>query len=163
MAERSASTSASSILSYTPMSYFTTPAYHGLVVLARQASLSLFSRLDQPEAKGLLEIVEDGKEHLFGDPSSKRAYRKAKTSSASTGKPTKGANAVKKELTGGAKTTHAVLYVKKDIFWLRLVLGSDLGFAESYMTGEVETPDLGACFKVSFQVSVFTNRPWYES
>lgn len=43
---------------------------------------------------------------------------------------------------------HAVLIVHSDNFWVRMFLGADLGFAESYMLGEVDTPDLGACFEV---------------
>lgn len=135
-----ASTS-SSIMNSAPVSYVTAPAYHGLVTLARQASLSLFSRLNQPEAKGLLEIIEDDQSTLYGDPTSLRAHRK--TQSADVLATLKGVKQA-----GTLKATHAVLDVKKDAFWLRLVVGGDLGFAESYMTGEVDTPDLGAVFKV---------------
>lgn len=107
------------------------PAYQPAVYLARQACLSLLSRLDLPGASGVMEIIEqDGKQKtLFGDPVSKRAIMKKDKS-------------IKHEF------THAVLNVKNDIFWIRLALGSDLGFAESYMLAEVETNDLGDCFKV---------------
>jgi cyclopropane-fatty-acyl-phospholipid synthase len=145
-----------------PLSFVSTPAYYALVSLARQASLSLFARLDQSEAHGLLEIIEgsDAKETtiVFGDPSSKRALRRAQSqqqqglapiSTATVAKAGHGSNDTTSS--GSAQlrsTTHAVLRVKKESFWLRLVLGSDLGFAESYMMAEVETPDLGAFFKV---------------
>ncbi|KDN42072.1 S-adenosyl-L-methionine-dependent methyltransferase [Tilletiaria anomala UBC 951] len=45
----------------------------------------------------------------------------------------------------------AVLIVKDDAFWVRMFVGADLGFAESYMLGEMETPDLGACFELFIQ------------
>ncbi|CAD6982815.1 unnamed protein product, partial [Tilletia controversa] len=40
----------------------------------------------------------------------------------------------------------AVLKVINDAFWIRMFVGVDMGFAEAFMAGEVETPDLGACF-----------------
>jgi cyclopropane-fatty-acyl-phospholipid synthase len=40
------------------------------------------------------------------------------------------------------------LEVKRDAFWLRLALFADMGFAESYMLGEVKCPDLTAFFRV---------------
>ncbi|KAK0529198.1 hypothetical protein OC835_004409 [Tilletia horrida] len=45
-----------------------------------------------------------------------------------------------------AQPPRAVLKVINDAFWIRMFVGADLGFAEAYMAGEVETPDLGACF-----------------
>lgn len=145
---------ASSSSSHSLLSRVTSPAYHALVVLARQASLSLFSRLNQADAHGLLEIREgsdDAKSIIFGDPTSKRLFRKASSAeggvaavaAAAAAATTKGTVAQRVE-----GITHAVLVVKKQSFWLRLVLGNDLGFAESYMMSEIETPDLGACFKL---------------
>lgn len=43
---------------------------------------------------------------------------------------------------------HAELRVLNDLFWVRLLLFADMGFAESYMLGEVICPDLTAFFKV---------------
>ena len=43
---------------------------------------------------------------------------------------------------------HAELRVLNDLFWVRLLLFADLGFAESYMLGEVSCPDLTAFFKL---------------
>ncbi|MCJ1477693.1 hypothetical protein MMC13_006366 [Lambiella insularis] len=40
------------------------------------------------------------------------------------------------------------LRVLKDAFWVRLLLFADMGFAESYMLGEVSCPDLVAFFQV---------------
>ncbi|KAI7156051.1 cyclopropane-fatty-acyl-phospholipid synthase [Hortaea werneckii] len=45
-------------------------------------------------------------------------------------------------------TPHAELRVLNDLFWVRLAIFADMGFAESYMLGEVECPDLTAFFKV---------------
>ncbi|KXL49264.1 hypothetical protein M433DRAFT_62394 [Acidomyces richmondensis BFW] len=53
---------------------------------------------------------------------------------------------------GGEKTVytspHADLRVLNDLFWLRLAIFADMGFAESYMLGEVACPDLTAFFKL---------------
>lgn len=40
------------------------------------------------------------------------------------------------------------LIVKKDAFWMRLLLFADMGFSEAYMLGEVECADLTAFFQV---------------
>ncbi|KAF2459179.1 cyclopropane-fatty-acyl-phospholipid synthase [Lineolata rhizophorae] len=40
------------------------------------------------------------------------------------------------------------LRIHKDAFWLRVALFADMGFAESYMLGEVSCPDLTAFFKL---------------
>jgi cyclopropane-fatty-acyl-phospholipid synthase len=42
----------------------------------------------------------------------------------------------------------AELRVLNDAFWIRLCLMSDLGFAESYMYGDVECDDLVSLFNV---------------
>jgi cyclopropane-fatty-acyl-phospholipid synthase len=42
----------------------------------------------------------------------------------------------------------AQIRIVKDSFWLRVLLSADLGFAESYMAGEIEVDDLEAVFKV---------------
>jgi cyclopropane-fatty-acyl-phospholipid synthase len=141
------SQSSSSLLAMTPFSYFTTPAYHALTMLSRQACLSLFSRLNQADAHGLLEITEkDGHSTIFGDPTSKRALRRSNAATTATelGSKSVGVNTAPRP----EVFTHAVIKVNKESFWLRLVLGNDLGFAESYMMSEIETPDLGACFKL---------------
>ncbi|KAF7193297.1 Tuberculostearic acid methyltransferase UfaA1 [Pseudocercospora fuligena] len=43
---------------------------------------------------------------------------------------------------------HAELRVLNDLFWVRLMLFADMGFAESYMLGEVSCSDLTAFFKL---------------
>ena len=52
--------------------------------------------------------------------------------------------------TNGALTypPHAKLVVKSPAFWLRVLLLNDLGFAQSYMAGEVSCPDLTAFFRL---------------
>ncbi|KAG8627684.1 hypothetical protein KVT40_003557 [Elsinoe batatas] len=40
------------------------------------------------------------------------------------------------------------LVVNKDVFWARLLLFADMGFAESYMLGEVSCPDLTLFFQL---------------
>ncbi|KAJ4342557.1 hypothetical protein N0V95_006928 [Ascochyta clinopodiicola] len=42
----------------------------------------------------------------------------------------------------------AYLHVHDDKFWVRLALFADMGFAESYMLGEVSSPDLTKFFEV---------------
>lgn len=53
---------------------------------------------------------------------------------------------------GPAQATRArgtvVLTVKKETFWVRMFLFADMGFAESYMLGEVECDDLTGFFTV---------------
>ena len=43
---------------------------------------------------------------------------------------------------------HAELRVLSDMFWIRLLLFADMGFAESYMLGEVDCPSITAFFKL---------------
>lgn len=43
---------------------------------------------------------------------------------------------------------HAEFQVLNDLFWVRLLLFADMGFAESYMLGEVACPDITAFFKL---------------
>jgi cyclopropane-fatty-acyl-phospholipid synthase len=46
---------------------------------------------------------------------------------------------------------HTELRVLNDLFWVRLLLFADMGFAESYMLGEVACPDITAFFKLFIQ------------
>lgn len=45
-------------------------------------------------------------------------------------------------------TPHAELKVLNDLFWVRLLLFADMGFAESYMLGEVSCSDITAFFRL---------------
>ncbi|TKA35350.1 hypothetical protein B0A54_13429 [Friedmanniomyces endolithicus] len=53
---------------------------------------------------------------------------------------------------------HAEFRVLNDLFWVRLLLFADMGFAESYMLGEVACPDITAFFKV-----FIVNRPYLSN
>ncbi|MBE7181521.1 MAG: class I SAM-dependent methyltransferase [Terriglobus roseus] len=54
-----------------------------------------------------------------------------------------------------ADVPHTLLRVHNDTFWIRLALFADMGFAESYMLGEVSCSDLTAFFKL-----FILNRPY---
>lgn len=72
------------------------------------------------------------------------------TSNIYSGNPAVG-NAQEKPTNGPERLTsppRVELVVKKSAFWMRLVLFADMGFAESYMLGEVECNDLTAFFQV---------------
>jgi len=43
---------------------------------------------------------------------------------------------------------HATLQIHNDLFWIRMLLFADMGFAESYMLGEISCPDLTSFFKL---------------
>lgn len=42
----------------------------------------------------------------------------------------------------------AEIRVVNDAFWVRMLLMSDLGFSEAFMTGDIEVDDLDELFKV---------------
>ncbi|PVH92784.1 cyclopropane-fatty-acyl-phospholipid synthase [Periconia macrospinosa] len=46
------------------------------------------------------------------------------------------------------KTPDAALHVHNEKFWVRLALFADMGFAESYMLGEISSPDLTKFFEL---------------
>lgn len=50
---------------------------------------------------------------------------------------------------GKVEEIRAEIRVTKDAFWIRMLLLSDLGFAEAWMGGDIEVDDLDALFKVS--------------
>ena len=49
---------------------------------------------------------------------------------------------------GNGRGTSVELTVKKEAFWVRMFLFADMGFAESYMLGEVECNNLTGFFEV---------------
>ncbi|PWN49548.1 S-adenosyl-L-methionine-dependent methyltransferase [Violaceomyces palustris] len=136
------------------------PLSRPLIHVSRSSILSLFSRL----TVGELEIRTKDGNFRFGDPTLvKSKERNHRTPAAENGingsKAHVNGNGVKK---GGSAFAGAVpvnpldapralLIVNSDNFWVRMFLGADLGFAESYMSGEVDTPDLGACFNLFIQ------------
>ena len=99
-------------------------AWPPLLSISRGAILTLLKNVQA----GSLQIVDsDGTLTVCGSP------RRAKTE-------------------GGDKSVysipHAELKVLNDLFWVRLALFADMGFAESYMLGEVECPDITAFFRL---------------
>ena len=119
------------------------PLARPTAAIARSSILSLFSKL----TVGQLEVrLIDGQVHRFGDPTlvkSKQHTREdAAPDAAAKSKPEANAELAKNSTTA----PHAVLIVKNESFWTRMFFGADLGFAEAYMIGDVDTPDLAACF-----------------
>ncbi|KAH8678893.1 Mycolic acid cyclopropane synthetase-domain-containing protein [Tricladium varicosporioides] len=66
-------------------------------------------------------------------------------------KGTNGINGVNGTYKKKAVASRVVLVVKQENFWVRLFLFADMGFAESYMLGEVECNDLTAFFELFIQ------------
>lgn len=98
-------------------------AWQSLLYLSRNAILALLKNVQI----GSLQITDsDGSLTICGSP--RRAEQ------------------------DGEKTVytipHAELRVLNDLFWVRLLLFADMGFAESYMLGEVACPDITAFFKL---------------
>ncbi len=52
-------------------------------------------------------------------------------------------------LTGAEPGPSAVLMIKRDRFFRRVLLGGSNGFAESYMAGDCDTPDLSAFLRLA--------------
>lgn len=53
------------------------------------------------------------------------------------------------QATPAPQELRAEIRVVDDAFWIRMFILSDLGFAESYMVGDIEVSNLDALFKVS--------------
>lgn len=98
---------------------------------AKPAVLSVFSQIE----KGTLIMVDEPGEtkHVFGQGlASKRCHIINETGPS------------RRRGIGPWVT----LTVKQDGFWMRAILFGDMGFAESYMLGEVECADLTSFFEV---------------
>lgn len=118
------------------------PLARPTAAIARSSILSLFSKL----TVGQLELrTQDGQIHRFGDPTLVKSKQHNHESTASSNKP-KSAAANSELVNNSAKAPHAIIIVRSDSFWTRMFFGADLGFAEAYMIGDVDTPDLAACF-----------------
>ncbi|PWN39527.1 cyclopropane-fatty-acyl-phospholipid synthase [Ceraceosorus guamensis] len=116
-------------------------AWAPLVKLSRSAVLGLFSRLTE----GTLNLTDvDGTTFKYGDPVLVRS--KHGRSSASGDLHDARTCAQKSSSSNSSASPRAELTIKSDTFWVRMLVGADLGFAESYMAGEVDTKDLGAIF-----------------
>lgn len=94
--------------------------------------VSLFSRIEN----GTLVIIDEttGRTTSYGQKIAKEHS-----------KMTNGVNGTHKKSSGAGKVE---LVVRKETFWVRLFLFADMGFAESYMLGEVECADLTGFFQV---------------
>ena len=137
-------------------SNLTSRSWGPLVSLSRSTVVGLLKKLEV----GQLEVRTASGVWKFGDPTLIRAKEAKRHSngSAAGAAPTTTSNKTQQQTLTEQKSTakiqankppHAILIVKDDAFWVRMFLGADLGFAESFMLGEVQTPDLGACFEVS--------------
>lgn len=100
--------------------------------VSKAAVTSLFSRIEN----GTLVVIDEttGRTTSYGQKIAKEHS-----------KMTNGVNGTSKKRTGAGKVE---LVVRKETFWVRLFLFADMGFAESYMLGEVECADLTGFFQV---------------
>lgn len=97
------------------------------VSMARTIVLGIFSGL---EVGSMLIIDEvNGTEYAFGQP-------------------TLHGNSRKGDMKRPDSIPIAKICVKREFFWLRLLLFADIGFAESYMLEEFECDDLVSFFRV---------------
>lgn len=111
-------------------------AWGPAVSLARTAVLRIFSNLQG----GSLRIIDEvsGEKHSLG--------RKVVES-----------NGTRHKIKNVHTMPNVEIVVKRDTFWLRLFLFSDLGFAEGYMLGDFECNDLTSFFRVCPALSNFLN------
>ena len=104
-------------------SYASSFAYPPLVAVSRGAILAILKNIQI----GSLQVTDaDGTYTICGSP--RRSDSKEERSVYSI--------------------AHAELRVLNDLFWVRALLFADMGFAESYMLGEIECPDITAFFKL---------------
>lgn len=106
------------------LGYGASYAWPGLVTLSRAAVLSLLQKI----AIGRLVITHpDGSVTVCGQPDLKPVPQPERTV---------------------YTPPSTAIAVQKDVFWVRLLLFADMGFAESYMLGEVSCPDLTSFFQL---------------
>jgi cyclopropane-fatty-acyl-phospholipid synthase len=100
--------------------------------LSKAAVTSLFARTEH----GTLTVIDEttGKTEAYGQ-------RIARESN----KITNGIDCKPKH---GSSIGKAELLVRKELFWVRLFLFADMGFAEAFMLGEIDCPDLTSFFQV---------------
>lgn len=119
------------------------PLARPTAAIARSSILSLFFKL----TVGQLELrTQDGQVHRFGDPTLVKSKQHNHESSVASNKSKSVAAASAELANNSAKAPHAIIIVRNESFWTRMFFGADLGFAEAYMIGDVDTPDLAACF-----------------
>ncbi len=100
--------------------------------LSKAVVTSLFARIET----GTLIVIDEatGKTEAYGQ-------RIARENS----KITNGIDYKPKQVRGFGKVD---LLVRKESFWVRLFLFADMGFAEAFMLGEIDCPDLTSFFQV---------------
>ncbi|SNX82209.1 related to cyclopropane-fatty-acyl-phospholipid synthase [Melanopsichium pennsylvanicum] len=114
------------------------PLARPTAAIARSSILSLFSKL----TVGKLEVrLLDGTVHRFGDPTLVKSKQHTHEDV-----PSSKVKSPYEHPSNSSTAPHAILIVKSDSFWTRMFFGADLGFAEAYMIGDVDTPDLGSVF-----------------
>ncbi|KUJ09820.1 cyclopropane-fatty-acyl-phospholipid synthase [Mollisia scopiformis] len=97
------------------------------VNLARSLVLGIFSGIES----GSLLIIDEARcvKHAFGQSSFEKDGNKVDAKSVYT-------------------IPHVQIVVKRDSFWLRLLLFADIGFAEGFMLGDFECNDLTSFFRL---------------
>lgn len=112
------------------------------VAVSRSMVTGMFSKLD----KGTL-VVKDmtiNQTDTYGEhlPLETTKFQNSTTNGAAT-------NGAKKLAPGSHPAQKKIiLTIYKDSFWVRVLLFADMGFAEAYMLGEVDTSDLAGFFQV---------------
>jgi cyclopropane-fatty-acyl-phospholipid synthase len=101
--------------------------------LSRTAVTALFARIDT----GTLLVIDEvtGRTESYGQKIA-REDRKVTNILSAPHKMSAGPGRVE-------------LLVRKESFWVRVFLFADMGFAEAFMLGEVDCPDLTSFFQVS--------------
>lgn len=102
------------------------------LAISKAAVSSLLSRIEHGTLT--IEDTSTGQKTTFGQKIAKEHL-----------KMTNGVNGTSKKSNG---VGFVELVVRKETFWVRLALFADMGFAESYMLGEVECADLTGFFQV---------------
>lgn len=84
--------------------------------------------------RGQLRVITTDRVYTFGTPSIYNAEHPRPAGSV----PNPATDELRVEIT-----------VVREAFWIRMLLLSDLGFSEAYMTGDIEIDNLDELFKVS--------------
>lgn len=102
--------------------------------VSKAAVTALFARIET----GTLLVIDEatGKTESYGQMI---AWEDRKMTSSLDGPSKKSAGVGRVEL-----------LVRKESFWVRLFLFADMGFAEAFMLGEVDCPDLANFFQASY-------------
>lgn len=123
-------------------------AWGPLLGVSRSTVLGLLSRVET----GTLLLTDEptGRRHVFGQrPGPPQSTAAAEAEGGVNGDSH---GSLPPNISDGKRRPTTVprveLVVKRDAFWVRVLLFADMGFAEAYMLGEVECADLTAFFQV---------------